>query len=128
MSSSRSARERDPGEAEGDWRRERRHAKAQLETEKASLVDDRKLTENALRNDMGFIGDVPPDFNDDKALDAARAKRDSGKFADWAKDTLNYVRRNNGTTPWGNEDLRGPTTSALRGGAECRRRCPIVPG
>jgi hypothetical protein len=79
--------------------------KAQLQSDKASLLEDQKTTNETLRNVMGFTEDLPPDFNDEKALDAARTKRDRGKFADWAKETLAYVRRNNGATPWGNEDL-----------------------
>jgi len=79
--------------------------KAQLQADLASLMEDRKTTNDTLRDDMGYAADQPPDLNDDKALDAARAGRSPIKFAAWSKDIGTYVRRNNGLTPWGNEDL-----------------------
>jgi hypothetical protein len=79
--------------------------KTQLQTEKASLLEDRKSAQEALQNEMGFTAEQGPDLNDDKAIDAARAVRSADKFAAWSKEIGNYIRRNNGSTPWGNEDL-----------------------
>jgi hypothetical protein len=80
-------------------------SKTQLQTEMAALIEDKKSTEDTLRNKMGFTGEQGPDLNDDKVIDAARATRNAAKFAAWSKETADYVRRNSGSTPWGNEDL-----------------------